>query len=133
MPRVYLPRYRIVLLPLVLVTLVPACYKWAELDTASGLPERLPSPARITLVDGEEVRLQAARVIEDSIVGYDEERTEVGADGAASPRRIAVPVERVRRVDRWAANAPAAAGAAVFGMLGLFASIILLSDFPSDR
>ena len=58
---------RFVIVPVMLVALLPACYKWTEVEMTAGF--QLPNPARITLTDGQQFELEDALITEDSLFG----------------------------------------------------------------
>jgi len=58
---------RFVIVPLMLVAFLPACYKWAEIETTA--ESELPNPARITPLDGQQFVLEDAKVTGDSLLG----------------------------------------------------------------
>ncbi len=58
---------RFVVLPLTLIALLPACYKWTEVETTAD--SQLPDPIRVTLMDGRQIVLEDATVTADSLFG----------------------------------------------------------------
>lgn len=62
--------FRSVVLPLTLVAfLLPACHTWRGVNTNVVSPKELPSPVRVTLIDGEEISLEDTTVTADSVLG----------------------------------------------------------------
>lgn len=59
--------FRTVVLPLTLVALLPACYKWTEVETTAD--SQFPDPIRVTLMDGRQIVVEDATVTADSLFG----------------------------------------------------------------
>lgn len=83
---------RFVILPLTLVTFLPACHKWVPLEgpVRPALAGQHPNPVRLTLLDnGERIELSSWRVEADSVFG-------------ATTRRgsgIGIPIGQVQAVE----------------------------------
>ena len=98
---------RIVVLPLTLVALLPACYKWSEVP-GRNLPEVLSSPTRVTLTDGQRIVLTTATVTEDSLFGRREGTPGPVLDTVQSVR---VSLDEVQLVEHRKTDGLATAGA----------------------
>jgi len=58
---------RFVVLPLTLIAILPACYKWTEVETTAD--SQFPDPIRVTLMDGRQIVVEDATVTADSLFG----------------------------------------------------------------
>ena len=67
--------FRTVVLPLTLVALLPACYKWSSVDGPpyQAFTDGRPKQTRVTVNDGSQVTMQWPRIQGDSILGLSEQ------------------------------------------------------------
>jgi len=87
---------RLVILPLTLLALLPACHSYSRVETTVGLPESLPSPARFTLTDGRQLELEGAQVRGDSIIGMRRGSTEAGQ----LAERVGIHISTIEGIER---------------------------------
>lgn len=95
---------RLVLLPLTLVALLPACHKWSTLRSPieTAIDAEQPDPVRLTLSNGRQIVLSGARIEADSVIGFTGSsisKTWTSLENPSARGRIAVPLEQVQRVD----------------------------------
>ena len=94
---------RSVVLPLTLVAVLPACYRWREIP-GRNLPTKLPNPTRVTLTDGRKIEITAGTVTEDSLLGRRKETPGPVLDTDQNVRLSLDDVQIVeqRKTDGWA-------------------------------
>ncbi len=102
---------RFVILPLTLVALLPACQGWGGVNTAVESPTAISGSIRVTLNDGEEIKLEHATVTPDSVLGWREGAWRAAALGEGQPVRIAL--DDVARIDEQRIKPLATLGVAV--------------------
>ena len=98
--------FRSVVLPLTLLVWLSACHKWVAIEANVVSPTELSSPVRVTLTDGEEIKLEDATVTADSLFGK-RDRTS---------RSIRFALEDVTEIEE-AKSRPLATVGLVFGVV----------------
>ena len=115
----YRPHVR--LLPLLLC--VAGCHTWQHRDVANLRPAPAPIvfsgsyPVRVTRPDGSKIVLKRAEVVGDSVVGEVERR----------PRRAAMAVADVHRLEERHVSVPRTALLVVAVAVGVFASFVSIA------
>jgi hypothetical protein len=97
-------------LPLLLLAALAACQGWYR-QPLGPEPRTLPSPARLTLVDGTRYVVYGAAVERDSVISV------VGRAGERT--RWAVPISDVRRIDAQETHAAEISGIIATGLIVL--------------
>ncbi len=92
---------RFVILPLTLIAILPACYKWHGVGTNPASPTEVSSLTRITLTNGEEVMLRDVIVTADSVFGRDKDSRPLFA---GEERPVRINSDDVRFIERRSTN-----------------------------
>ena len=107
---------------LALLLLLPGCHTWQRRDVANLRPAPAPTisgshPVRLTHAGGSKTVLNRAEVVGDSVVGEVERR----------PRRAAVAVADVHRLEERHVSVPRTALLVVGVAVGVFASFVSIA------
>ena len=92
---------RFVILPLTLIAILPACYKWHVVGTNAASPTEVSSLTRVTLTNGEEVMLRDVIVTADSVFGRDKDSRPLFA---GEERAVRINSDDVRFIERRSTN-----------------------------
>jgi hypothetical protein len=108
--------------PLLLLLCLPGCHTWQRRDVAQLRPASTPTisgshPVRLTHAGGSKIVLNRAEVVGDSVVGEVERR----------PRRAAVAVADVHRLEERHVSVPRTALLVVGVAVGVFASFVSIA------
>jgi hypothetical protein len=103
------------LLPLALLSTLPACQTWYGRWPGS---QALPSPVRVTLTDGSVLVMRDAQVQRDSLIGMVGER-------ADERQRVAVAMPQVHRMEERGVDFPATVGLTAAITLTAVATVIV--------
>ena len=118
---------RFVILPLTLVALLPACQGWVGVNTAVESPTAISGSIRVTLNDGEEIKLEDATVTIDSVFGWREGAWRA-APGETQPVRIAL--DDVAKIDEQRTKTLATVGVVWLAVLVVAGIVLAFSDEP---
>jgi len=99
---------RLVVLPFTLLVFLSACHKWVAVETNVVSPTELSSPVRVTLTDGEEIKLEDVTVTPDSLFGKRN----------GTPRSIRIALDDVAEIEEEKSNPLATVGLAIGVVIG---------------